>query len=239
MTDTPVDYHRSRYDAPRQKGFMGVSPIVWVISLSVVCILFAIMLFAIQKAKFQMKVMDYTDDAVKVELIEPAPPPPPPPPPPPDTPPPPKLQIRPPAIVPDAPPPPPPVNIVPTKKEDRVEVAAPAVITPDPPRPAPEPAPPRPSVIRNVAWSRPPRPTESDYPSRAMDRGISGSAVVRCTAQANGRPANCEVVSETPSGMGFGSAAVRIVQRGQLSPRTVDGAATNASFEVRVPFNLD
>jgi protein TonB len=38
--------------------------------------------------------------------------------------------------------------------------------------------------------------------------------------------------------MGFGAAAMRVVQRGQLSPRTVDGAAVGATFTVRIPFNL-
>ncbi|MBK1968261.1 energy transducer TonB [Brevundimonas diminuta] len=101
------------------------------------------------------------------------------------------------------------------------------------------PAPPRPSVITNPQWARPPRPTERDFPQRALDRGVGGSATVECTVTPSGRPEACRVVSEEPSGMGFGAAAVRIVQRGQLSPRTVDGAATNAKFVVRVPFNLD
>ncbi|RZJ96879.1 MAG: energy transducer TonB, partial [Brevundimonas sp.] len=64
MTDTPVEYHRSRYDAPRKKGFMGVSIGVWLLSLLVVSILFAILLFYLQSAKFKLRVMDYTDDAV-------------------------------------------------------------------------------------------------------------------------------------------------------------------------------
>ena len=110
---------------------------------------------------------------------------------------------------------------------------------PGPPPPPAPPAPPRPSVITNPQWARPPRPTERDFPQRALDRGVGGSATVECTVTPSGRPEDCRVVSEEPSGMGFGAAAVRIVQRGQLSPRTVDGAATNAKFVVRVPFNLD
>jgi len=129
--------------------------------------------------------------------------------------------------------------IEPTKKEDRVEYTGPPVIVPGPPPPPAPPAPPRPSVITNPQWARPPRPTERDFPQRALDRGVGGSATIECTVTPNGRPEGCRVVSEEPSGMGFGAAAIRIVQRGQLSPRTVDGAATNAKFVVRVPFNLD
>ena len=77
-----------------------------------------------------------------------------------------------------------------------------------------------------------------DFPARALEREISGSATVECTARSNGSPANCRVVSEEPAGMGFGRAAVRVVQRGQLSPRTVDGAAQDATFRVRVPVTL-
>lgn len=97
--------------------------------------------------------------------------------------------------------------------------------------------PPRPSVITNVQWSRPPRPTADDFPQRAMDRGVSGSATIQCTATASGRPANCRVVSETPSGMGFGAAGLRVVQRGVLSPNTVDQAADGSTFTVAVPFS--
>ncbi|MBJ7486111.1 energy transducer TonB [Brevundimonas sp.] len=203
MTDTPVEYHRSRYDAPRKKA----SPVTWLIALAIVSVLFVGLLIWVQKTKFELKQMAFEDDAVDVDIVAP-------------------------------PPPPITLPIEPTKKEDRVEYTGPPVIVPGPPPPPAPPAPPRPSVITNVAWSRPPRPTADDFPARAMDRGVSGSATVSCTAQANGRPANCRVVSETPAGMGFGQAAVRIVQRGQLSPRTVDGAATNATFTVRVPFNL-
>jgi protein TonB len=134
--------------------------------------------------------------------------------------------------------PPPPVNITPTKKEDRVEYTGPPVNIPGPPPPPAPPAPPRPSTITNVQWSRQPRPTADDFPARALEREISGSATVECTARSNGAPANCRVISEEPAGMGFGRAAIRVVQRGQLSPRTVDGAAQDATFRVRVPFNL-
>jgi len=238
MTDTPVQYHRSRYDAPRTKGFLGASPATWAGALLVVTILFGILIFYVQQTKFKLNEFNYVDESVDVELIEPAPPPPPPPPPPPDTPPPPKLQVRPPVINTLAPPPPVTLPIEPTKKEDRVEYTGPPVIVPGPPPPPAPPAPPRPSVITNVQWSSRPRPTADDFPARALERGVSGSATVRCVAQPNGRPANCQVVSEEPAGQGFGRAAVRIVQRGQLSPRTVDGAAVNASFNVTVPFNL-
>ncbi|MEC8532702.1 MAG: energy transducer TonB [Pseudomonadota bacterium] len=233
MTD--VTYHRSRYDVPKAKGFMGVSYPVLIVCLLIVTLLFALLIFFLQQSKFKLKEFNYVDESVEVELVEPVPPPPPPPPT--DTPPPPKLQVRVPAPVPNIVPPPP-VNITPTKKEDRVEYTGPPVVVPGPPPPPAPPAPPKPSVITNVQWARQPRPTADDFPARALEREISGSATVECTARANGSPANCRVVSEEPAGMGFGRAAIRVVQRGQLSPRTVDGAAQDATFRVRVPFTL-
>ena len=93
-------------------------------------------------------------------------------------------------------------------------------------------------VISNPQWSRPPIATVNDFPQRALDRNISGSATVECTATPSGRPAGCRVTSESHPDIGFGEAAIRIVQRGQLSPRTIDGAAVNSKFTVRVPFTL-
>ena len=96
----------------------------------------------------------------------------------------------------------------------------------------------RATVITNPQWARPPRPTERDFPQNAFEAKISGTATIECVVNTSGRPEDCRVISETPEDMGFGEAAIRIVQRGQLSPRTVDGAAINAKVMVRVPFNL-
>ena len=233
MTAAEPHAHRDPILDPPRKKKKGLSTGA-IIGIGVSVVVHALVGIYLYQNKFKLKEFNYVDDSVDVELVEL-------PPPPTDTPPPPKLQVRVPAPV-TTPNPPPPVYIEPTDKDKRVEYDGPVAIVPGPPPPPAPPAPPppapRPSVITNVQWSRPPRTTDADYPSRALEREISGSAVVQCTAQANGRPANCRVVSETPSGAGFGAAAVRIVQRGQLSPRTVDGAARDATFTVRIPFNL-
>ena len=229
MTD--IEYHRSRYDAPKPKGFLGVPPGVLLISIIVVSILFSILAFYFINAQFKLREVNYSDESVDVELIAPIPPPPPPPPPPPDTPPPPKLQVRPPAIVPNAPPPPVTVNITPTKKEDRIENVGPPVITQAPPQVAPPP-PPRPSVIRNPSWSR--QPTV-EYPERAQSRGIErGRVGVECLVNPNGSMSDCRITSEDPPGVGFGQAALAGARRARVSPREVDGAAVGA----RVTFNM-
>ncbi|WP_291834140.1 TonB family protein [Brevundimonas sp.] len=227
MTD--VEYHRSRYDPPRKKGFLGVPPGVLLVSVLFVLALFGLLAIYLINMQFTLREVRYTDDTVDVELIEPIPEPPPPPPPPPpptDTPPPPKLQVRVPAIVPNVTPVEP-VRIEPVKKEDRIENTAPPVITPDPPRPAPVPAPARPSLITQPSWARQVPP---EFPERASARGIeSGRVTLQCTVQPNGSLSNCSVVSEDPAGAGFGQAALAAARRSRVSPRTVDGAAEGAT----------
>ncbi|MBJ7318224.1 MAG: energy transducer TonB, partial [Brevundimonas sp.] len=78
MTD--VAYHRSRYDVPKKKGFMGVSYPVLIVCLLIVTLLFALLIFFLQQSKFKLKEFNYVDESVEVELVEPVPPPPPPPP---------------------------------------------------------------------------------------------------------------------------------------------------------------
>lgn len=235
MTDT-VEYHRSRYDPPKKKGFMGVPIPVLLASIGFVLVLFGLLVVYLINMQFILKEVRYSDDTVDVEIIEPLPePPPPPPPPPPPTnePPPPKLQVRVPATIPTNVPVPP-VLTPPTKAEDRIENTAPPVITPDPPRPAPVPAPPRPSVITNPSWAR--QPTV-EFPERATSRGIeSGRVVLNCLVQPNGSMTDCNIVSEDPSGAGFGSAALAGARRARLSPRTVDGAAQGARVNFTVRF---
>ena len=79
MTD--IEYHRSRYDAPKRKGLFGVPPGVLLVSVLVVSILFSILAIYFINATFKLKEINYSDESVDVELIEPIPPPPPPPPP--------------------------------------------------------------------------------------------------------------------------------------------------------------
>ena len=77
MTD--VEYHRSRYDPPKPKGIFGVPPHVFIASVVVVCLLFALLAYYFINAQFKLREVNYSDESVEVELIEPIPPPPPPP----------------------------------------------------------------------------------------------------------------------------------------------------------------
>lgn len=93
-----------------------------------------------------------------------------------------------------------------------------------------------PAPLENPSWRIPPRITVADFPQRALNAGASGGAIVQCNASAEGVPENCIVLEERPERMGFGEAAVRIVQRGRLNKS--DAWLPGARFTVRIPFTL-
>lgn len=90
-----------------------------------------------------------------------------------------------------------------------------------------------PDIPVPVQWARVPAVADF-YPSRALERGIEGGATLSCVAEANGTPSNCTVVTETPSGAGFGAAAISAIRFGRLTPQTVDQLAGRPfSFTLR------
>ena len=88
----------------------------------------------------------------------------------------------------------------------------------------------------DATWLVAPRPTEHDFPARALSRGISGSATVACITPADGLIRFCKVIEESTPGVGFGEAAIAIVSRSKLNPSD-DPNKINV-FKVRVPFTI-
>lgn len=118
---------------------------------------------------------------------------------------------------------------------ERTASAAPAVITRTPPEPKPIPAPPRPQVISNPSWTRAP---QGQFPAEAMNRGIeTGNVALDCEVQPNGSLSRCNIVSETPSGEGFGQAAAQAAARARVAPRTVDSMAVGGRVRFNMRFN--
>ena len=90
-----------------------------------------------------------------------------------------------------------------------------------------------------MVWAVPPRPMANDFPEAALQANRSGKAAINCASTSEGRPEQCFVVDEAPTGLGFGAAAIRIVMRGRLradGPQVVSGESTN--FTVFVPMTL-
>ena len=99
-----------------------------------------------------------------------------------------------------------------------------------------------PPVITEPNWVR--KPTGDQllraYPSRALERDITGSATLSCLVRVDGSLTGCSVASESPGGAGFGRSAMSLSRYFQLSPRTVDGQAVDgARVNVTIRFNLD
>ncbi len=92
------------------------------------------------------------------------------------------------------------------------------------------------NVIQSPHWIR--RPSGNDvaslFPRAAIQKGLSGKATIVCRILVNGRLTACAVVEETPLGMGFGEATVRLAPLFQMAPTTADGKSVEGGT-VRIP----
>jgi protein TonB len=73
-----------------------------------------------------------------------------------------------------------------------------------------------------------PSPTEFAryYPPEAYAKGISGHAMVKCQVAADGSMTNCLVVSESPEGLGFGDAMLKIAPHFRMKLLSKSGQPT-------------
>jgi len=94
-------------------------------------------------------------------------------------------------------------------------------------------------VITDPRWASQPTADEfaDAYPARALSLGKTGRVVLLCTVLASGDLADCGVAEETPSGWGFGAAALRLSKRFRLVPREEDGSPVGGAM-VRIPITF-
>jgi hypothetical protein len=103
------------------------------------------------------------------------------------------------------------------------------------PQAAPEP------VVTRPTWLERPDPEViwRHYPEAASNQLVVGRVVLDCVVPLDPVP-ECRVVDETPTGWGFGDAAVAISRTFRLVPGTVDGApVAGARMQIPVRFMLE
>lgn len=93
-----------------------------------------------------------------------------------------------------------------------------------------------PARIVRPDWAQ--RPSGEDlaryYPERAQRLEAEGRVVMQCRVQASGDLTACEVVSETPPGMGFGEATLKLAPLFRMKPATRDGVPVDGAL-IRMP----
>jgi protein TonB len=80
------------------------------------------------------------------------------------------------------------------------------------------------SVITKPNWAQLPNARDIvEYMPNAARQGVSGRATINCRVTKAGRLRDCSVLNETPEGLGFGAAAVKMAVKFRMKPQALDG----------------
>jgi len=92
--------------------------------------------------------------------------------------------------------------------------------------------------VGDVSWVREPsaRDFARYFPDDALDEGQSGNVTLSCIVGGSGRLA-CSVASESPSGYGFGNAAIGISRQLRVRTTLPDGSSAEGR-ELRLPLSF-
>lgn len=94
-----------------------------------------------------------------------------------------------------------------------------------------------PPTISNPHWLQTPHDLARYYPAAALRRNMEGAVQLDCLVTTSGA-LQCAVLSETPANWGFGAAAIRIARDYRMVPAMRNGAAIEARYQMRIPFQL-
>ena len=87
----------------------------------------------------------------------------------------------------------------------------------------------------DIAWVRRPMP---EFPERAAQARVwEGEVRLRCTLTPAGRFADCEVIGESASGVGFGPAALSAMRSARFEP-VASGPQPGTAYEAMLRFYL-
>ncbi len=93
----------------------------------------------------------------------------------------------------------------------------------------------------NPDWKAKPSGDQVDaaFPKIAQTLRLNGRAELQCTAEPDGSVDQCAAVNETPTGMGFGAAAVSLAPYFEMRPATMDGRPVAAKINIPINFRMD
>lgn len=94
-----------------------------------------------------------------------------------------------------------------------------------------------PHIITNPDIIHGPAPDDviMAYPKQA--HGSTGRAVLDCVVTVHGKLDSCTVIEETPPGLGFGDAALKLTRGFKMKPRLLDGVPIGGAHG-RFPFTF-
>jgi TonB family protein len=94
--------------------------------------------------------------------------------------------------------------------------------------------------VTQPGWRRQPTAQElaSAYPRQARAAAATGETTLRCVIDFHGRFETCDVTKESPAGLGFGQAALRVATLFQVAPVDGDGSKV-AGRAIFVPIRFD
>src|SRR5207244_409542 len=77
-----------------------------------------------------------------------------------------------------------------------------------------------------------------DYPSRAEERQLEGVVEIDFTINPDGTVGSPKVISETPEGYGFATAAIKSFEKWKFKPKEVNGKGVPAAAHYRFRFQI-